>query len=266
MLLEDPNSRLTSSDLCEKLQEILVFARAEHSQSLAAGRTEPIAKTVFEALLDVDKTAPSNAEEIAAVKAKTVEETQHMSQGTTNSHSGTEIGISLAVPQDRQKGKSKRIGKSQRLDNIPLGKVAHRAEVLETALNVRSEGIEPDQTRHSTTKTDASTGSVPSHRDILVKTESEAEPAVLQGINFSLPSGPPEGSTRQLKEEKFLPPPPIFKTPDPSLDIVQVRQELERQRAKGLEARFASLFSKSRKDQYLRKFIKDRDIVSLLDT
>ena len=231
MLLEDPNSRLTSSDLCEKLQEILVFARAEHSQSLAAGRAKPIAKTVFEALLDVDKTAPSNAEEIAAVKAKTVEETQHMSQGTTNSHSGTEIGISLAVPQDRQRGKSKRIGKSQRLDNIPPGKVAHRAEVLETALNVRGEGIEPDQTRHSATKTDV-----------------------------------PEGSTGQLKEEKFLSPPPIFQTLDPSLDIVQVRQELEIKRAKGLEARFASLFSKSRKDQYLRKFIKDRDIVSLLDT
>ena len=65
-----------------------------------------------------------------------------MSQGTTNSGSGAGIGISLAVPQDRQKGKSMRIWKSQRLDNIPLVKVAHRAEVLETALNVRSEGIE----------------------------------------------------------------------------------------------------------------------------
>ena len=209
----------------------MVFARAEHSQSLAAGRAKPIAKTVFEALLDVDQTASSNAGEIAVIRAKTARGTQHISQPTTNGHSGIEIGKSLTVAQDRQKGKSKRIGKSQRLGSIPLGKVAHRAEVLETALNVPSEGIEPDQTRHSATKTDV-----------------------------------PEGSTGQLKEEKFLSPPPIFQTLDPSLDIVQVRQELEIKRAKGPEARFASLFSKSRKDQYLRKFIKDRDIVSLLDT
>ena len=375
MLLEDPNSRLTSSDLCEKLKEILVSAKAEHSRSLTAGKANPIANTIFEALLDVDKTASSNAEEIAVIRAKAAEGTQHMSQPTTNGHSRTKIDKSLAVPQDRQKGKSKRIGKSQRLDNIPLGKVAHRAEVLETALNARDKGVEPDQTRHSATKTDVSTGSIPPHRDIPVKAESEAERAFLQGINLPLPSGHPEGSTRQLKEKCLIQTPstsllipqanpaiavhqpeqsdgrmsdvplttppdelqsfntreqpdsfprssdpqrstrtgmvsgsklpvdkgkpdtsnsppkapvaeqrkvdigagstssssplsplPIFQTLDPSLDIVQVRQELESKRAKGLEARFASLFGKSRKDQYLRKFIKDRDIVSLLDT
>ena len=61
-------------------------------------------------------------------------------------------------------------------------------------------------------------------------------------------------------------PPPAFQTLDPFLDIVKVRQELENKRAKGLEAQFAPFLRRNRKDQYLGKFIKDRDIVSLLDT
>ena len=360
MLLEDPNRRLTSSDLCEKLKEILVSAKAEHSLSLTAGKAKPIANTIFEALLDVDQTASSNAGEIAATGAKAAEGTQHMSQ-PTNGHSGTEIDKSLTVAQDRQKGKSKRIGKSQRLGSIPLGKVAHRAEVLETALNSRDKGVEPDQTRHSATKTGVANliievhqpekydgrmsnvpltmpldklqslkprewlGSFPSSSSpqrstrtgmvsgsrLLVEEGKTGNSASLTGFvnhdGFSapeeeLPPSPPntpvqdpkkrgtgreeEGGrsertrpgtpvTEQRKVDikaestsasSLLSPPPAFQTLDPSLDIFKVRQELESKRAKGLEAQFPPFLRRNRKDQYLGKFIKDRDIVSLLDT
>ena len=250
MLLEDPNSRLTSSDLCEKLKEILVSAKAEHSLSLTAGKAKPIANTIFEALLDVDQTASSNVGEIADIRAKTAEGAQHMSQPTTNGHSGTEIDKSLTVPRDQQKGKPKRIGKSQRLGSIPLGKVAHRAEVLETALNAHDEGVEPDQPRHSATKINVSTGSMPPHFS------APAE---------ELPPSPPNTPVQDPTSNSPLKA-PALQTLDPSLDIVKVRQELENKRARGLEAQFAPFLRRNRKDQYLGNFIKDRDIVSLLDT
>ena len=250
MLLEDPNSRLTSSDLCEKLREILVSAKAEHSLSLTAGKAKPIANTIFEALLDVDQTASSNVGEIADIRAKTAEGAQHMSQPTTNSHSGTEIDKSLTVPRDQQKGKPKRIGKSQRLGSIPLGKVAHRAEVLETALNAHDEGVEPDQPRHSATKINVSTGSMPPHFS------APAE---------ELPPSPPNTPVQDPTSNSPLKA-PALQTLDPSLDIVKVRQELENKRARGLEAQFAPFLRRNKKDQYLGNFIKDRDIVSLLDT
>ena len=368
MLLEDPNSRLTSSDLCEKLREILVSAKAEHSLSLTAGKAKPIANTIFEALLDVDQTASSNVGEIADIRAKTAEGAQHMSQLTTNGHSGTEIGKSLTVPRDRQKGKSKRIGKSQRLGSIPLGKVAHRAEVLETALNSHDKGVEPElkeekcliQTpstsllmppanpaidgrisdiplttppdklrplkpgerlgpfsRSSGPQRSTRTGMVSGSRFLVDEGETGNFASPTGFVNrdgFSapeeeLPPSPPntpvqdpkkrgvgreeEGGwsermrpgisnsplkapvTEQRKADieaestfpsSLLSPPPALQTLDPSLDIVKVRQELENKRAKGLEAQFAPFLRRNRKDQYLGNFIKDRDIVSLLDT
>lgn len=133
MLCKDPAMRITSSDLCKLLVDILKWARLDRSNLIATGLTKDTDETVLEALLEFDKKAPSNAAEAAQVKSSG--SLQISAQRMTNSNAAATANTLSAIPQDRPPRKSRRIGKSDRLDNIPLAKTAHRAEILEKELN-----------------------------------------------------------------------------------------------------------------------------------
>ncbi|OCL07958.1 hypothetical protein AOQ84DRAFT_377203 [Glonium stellatum] len=315
MLLRDPNSRLTSSILCEKLREILVLAEAWHSESLAAGKLKPITNTIFEALLDMNKMARPDVEEIAAVKSKGPKETQEMLQGMTNGRVGTEIGKPLAVPQDHRGEKSRPIRELQQLDSVPLRNVVHQVGVLET-----EKETELDQTMHNTHKIGESSIFIPLSYEYFAMTELEAGSVLFKretsgyllniwrncigqsNLMVELPMflvlslqmiralpilEDSEIHLRQVQTHRVqlevtirrkvdfrttssilpphLPPPLPFPTLDKSLDIVQARLELEHKQAKGLEAQLAYIFGRTKKDQYLKKFIKKRDIKFVVD-
>jgi hypothetical protein len=330
MLCADPKRRITSSQLCEELGDLLRLARSDRSTSLATGRTKDTDKTVLEALLEFEKKASSNAAE--ADKPKFVGEVQQKAQGAANGNMEVKAGVSLANPQDRQPRKSRRIGKSERLDNITLAKTAHRAEILEAELNshdlptVRESPIEheadaaadPGKPRetdfrssprrlaspatHSRNGLGAPRkpdGSLPNISTSPVTTEynlhqsegqtpgaspsqlpsanpkersSQSLPAQTQHLP-SLPSGIVQEKASVVESQNFSKSAPLIHSPsspvqppvlDPSFDICKVRQELEKNRSKGFEAQLASIIGRNKKDSYLKKFIKNRDIVSLV--
>jgi hypothetical protein len=120
MLLEHPQKRSDSTALCKELNDILVLARhaADKKEHTAMTRGMSTHETVLQALLTVDNKSPAN----------TIQPSQ---QEMTKSHRGSR----LSIVQDRDHRASGRKGKSERIDNIPLAKTAHRAELLQNELN-----------------------------------------------------------------------------------------------------------------------------------
>ncbi|KAF2811553.1 uncharacterized protein BDZ99DRAFT_518812 [Mytilinidion resinicola] len=120
MLLANPRRRITSEKLCKRLEDILIVCEDERSKRNPAMDPD---KSVLEALLEYEK--------------KPRQTNTARRSYTTRTPSGTNTdsrGSSLRTSGDRQYRKSKRVGKFEKLDNVPHAQTAGRAEMLEEEL------------------------------------------------------------------------------------------------------------------------------------
>lgn len=128
MLRKDPRRRLSSQPLCEELDTILKKAEIEQSKAISPGETNDATKTVLEALLDFDNRVRNNPSDASVVNS--TRSTSKKTQSTSHTERFDDNNFQLNVPRHHSSRKSKRIGKSQRLDNVTLRKTAHRANLL----------------------------------------------------------------------------------------------------------------------------------------
>ncbi|OAP62701.1 hypothetical protein AYL99_01928 [Fonsecaea erecta] len=117
MLLEDPEKRVTSAELCVELEDIVLLAKAKTDKDALGKR---IAESLLTDLFNFDKEAPANQAQAS-----------HPKPAKSTKASG-------------------RIGKSQRLDNIPPAKTAHRAEMLTKELQIPKPLLESPQIQFGT--------------------------------------------------------------------------------------------------------------------
>lgn len=101
LLLGDPAKRILSPGLCERLGNILIVARIKFEQQLSSGIVEPISPTIVRILQD---NLQGSSETV----------------NTPQEHR-------VASHPDRETRAPKRIGKSERLEQIPKLKTGHRA-------------------------------------------------------------------------------------------------------------------------------------------
>jgi hypothetical protein len=127
MLRASPSDRIRSRELSTELKHILDRAKREGK------RQEKIHGSVLEALLQFDRSAPSN--EMEAAKAKHIEKVHHHGQKAAHEQNRVDMGSNLHVVTGSIH-RSVRINKSEQLASVPLAKTAHRAEILEKILDV----------------------------------------------------------------------------------------------------------------------------------
>ncbi|EXJ79744.1 serine/threonine protein kinase [Capronia epimyces CBS 606.96] len=308
MLLGSPQQRISSTALCERLKFMLKAADMDYANSR---RDASIHESVLKALLEYDQQAPANSTQAARAKSAGLERLAPPSASSRGS----------AAAQDAAPRKSRRIGKSERLDNIPRGKTAHRAEDLERELQAQADVHEPEPSAMSdlydSPVEEADGAMIPSfQRPVTPTPRFRPRP---QQINVTQlgdptrkvkpPNGPDPATNPQLPRQPYQPPngdqgrpqvspssmwprprqpftrPPPVREPEsspepkrstpprmppgpvlvptlePSLDICRVREELERNRPN----RIASFVGIPKKDLYLKKFIKNRDIKFIVD-
>lgn len=129
MLLWNPGDRISSTHLCEELNFMLKAADTDYTNSHQDAGTH---ESVLKALLDYDQEAPASTTEAARAKSSGMQRVASTSSSSRHWMRGPDGASSAA--HVRAPRKSRRIGKSEKLDNIPRGKTAHRAEDLEREL------------------------------------------------------------------------------------------------------------------------------------
>jgi len=116
MLLKDPDSRLSSSDLCEKLEQVIRHAEADRI-SKNRGKREAH-DSVKRALLTVERFAGK------------------VSQAKSNPQQKSVELQDVTVFNQNNRRTSNRVGKDKKM-NIPLAKTPHREKILEEELENR---------------------------------------------------------------------------------------------------------------------------------
>ena len=127
MLLKDPDYRLSSSDLCKKLEQVLRHAEADRI-SKNRGKKETH-DSVKRALLAVEKAAPlpGKVSQAKSNPQQKIVELQDVTDGNVSNQNNRRI---LFDPSVRA---SNRVGKDKKM-NIPFAKTPHREEILEKEL------------------------------------------------------------------------------------------------------------------------------------
>jgi len=131
MLLTNPNRRLSFEMLCEKLEEIIILAKNDQKRFTEKGQLKVIAPDTLEALLHLDKRAPSTATPIAEVNTAQI--------------AGQGSGSLLPNGRSQLRPGSERVRKSERLEKVVIGKTANRETAISTdlvGLGIVSEGQE----------------------------------------------------------------------------------------------------------------------------
>ncbi|KAI0023755.1 hypothetical protein F4780DRAFT_776381 [Xylariomycetidae sp. FL0641] len=260
MLVADPSQRLSSKALCGRLQIILQKATEDLTRSEADRGYGPIAGNVLECLLALDENAPATAED-----REQVEEAQR----------------SRRTPQDD----SKQAAKSVRLANFIPSKVAHR-RVLGPAKSQRSfkstvyppslstsdliapETIyeEPQEAPKMSTSlqghnyTFHATGSTPTANLSPSKSPSQSQSPISPKseekffLSMESPAGPSRASQRTSMQDL-----------SPTTPTNAPRAADNRPFLRKLSSRLSPRSSKLQKNDYLSKFIKDRDITFVVD-
>ncbi|KAH7171388.1 kinase-like domain-containing protein [Dactylonectria macrodidyma] len=145
MLVNDPEKRLTSTQLYESLSEIIEVARASYQKNLDAGRLKKESEGTLKVLLKLDVHAPAIAKPFSQVSNE--------NNAATNSSSSKSLhGQDLILPQ--QLRSPNRVGKSERFGKILFGKTANREEAIrsDSRISDMSEASEPSS-RHSEKRT-----------------------------------------------------------------------------------------------------------------
>jgi hypothetical protein len=177
-------SGLTSIQLARRGGHTVIEHLLFSHQSLKAGCKPPPHETSqYIALLEYDKKAPSNAAEAAKTKA---------AAGIQQKAQGMIIGNLETKTQHRKSGP---VGKSERLDNIPLAKTAHRTEILEKVLNTPGSVLANTQNQHTSFVPNAPTVNLPTLCESQIEARAVAEPS----IRFRLPSGHLASPINQFK-------------------------------------------------------------------
>jgi hypothetical protein len=112
MLIGSAEDRITAKDLCTHLKQISTHIDA------GAGARDPVPESIMEALLFVDKEAPSRLPDSAISVWSQLSGRPHIPSN------------------DRRTGKS-------RISDIQLMKTSHRSEIFESALSSQSKGDNP---------------------------------------------------------------------------------------------------------------------------
>lgn len=130
MLLKDPDCRLSSSDLCKKLEQVLRHAEADWI-SKNRGKKETH-DSVKRALLTVEKVAPlpGKVSQAKSNPQQKIVELQDVTDGNVSNQNNRRI---LFDPPVRA---SNRVGKNEKM-NIPFARTPHREEILEEELGNR---------------------------------------------------------------------------------------------------------------------------------
>lgn len=130
MLLKDPDCRLSSSDLCEKLEQVLRHAEADWSSKTRGKKgTHDSVKC---ALLTVEKVAPlpGKVSQAKSNPQRKIVELQDVTDGNVSNQNNRRI---LFNPSIRA---SNRVGKDEKM-NIPFAKTPYREKILEEELENR---------------------------------------------------------------------------------------------------------------------------------
>ena len=130
MLLKDPDYRLSSSDLCKKLEQVLRHAEADWVLK-NRGKKETH-DSVKRALLTVEKVAPlpGKVSQAKSNPQQKIVELQGVTDGNVSNQNNLRI---LFDPPVRA---SNRVGKDEKM-NKPFAKTPHREEILEEELGNR---------------------------------------------------------------------------------------------------------------------------------
>lgn len=130
MLLKNPDDRLTSRQLCERLEKVIRHAKIDHQESVAYNKET--SDSVKRALLTIEKAAapPGNASQARSNAQKSMVELQDVTDGTVSNQNPHPL---LFNPSIRA---SNRVGKDKKM-NIPFAKTPHRQEILEEELKSR---------------------------------------------------------------------------------------------------------------------------------
>lgn len=155
MLKADPEERLTSTKLCKELDKILSGAEGKRKAMLQEGTLSETEFSTQYALLVAEKAAPSDS-------------------NTARPHSASRPGpvqLDLTIPGvantlrvniDPAAHQSKRIGKDEKLQKLPLAKTPHREQILEKELGSQYKvfpvGPAHAGNGHNGAKTDSPTG------------------------------------------------------------------------------------------------------------
>ncbi|KAF4932675.1 putative serine/threonine-protein kinase MPS1-like protein [Colletotrichum fructicola] len=126
MLVEDPDGRISSADLCEKLEHIVAEARREYQQGLDLKSIMPESSETLEALLELDKLAPSFA--APRSRLSTASTPTQNSDVSLDTHRAPDIHRLSVL-------RTGRVRKSERINQIVHGKTANREEVLRSDLH-----------------------------------------------------------------------------------------------------------------------------------
>lgn len=147
--------------------EQLLFSHQSHK---AGYKPPPHETSQHNTLLEHDQKAPSNAAE--AAKAKAAAGIQQKAQGMIAGDLETNAAISS------QHRKSGRVGKSERLDNIPLARTAHRTETVEKVLTTPGSVLANNQDQHTSFVPNAPTVNLPTLCESPIKAKAVAEPSI----------------------------------------------------------------------------------------
>ncbi|KAL3291597.1 serine/threonine protein kinase [Colletotrichum asianum] len=125
MLEKDPEKRLSSADLCTRLDTILNEAKATYQNALQSNSLKPESQEILSAMLELDKRAPK----FAGPRPRPATESNGTRKGETiwaadNRHDPSRLAVA----------RSSRVKKSERIDKILRGKIANREEVIQSGL------------------------------------------------------------------------------------------------------------------------------------
>ncbi|KAF4871696.1 Serine/threonine-protein kinase mph1 [Colletotrichum siamense] len=125
MLEKDPEKRLSSADLCTRLDTILIEAKATYQNALQSNSLNPESQEILSAMLELDKRAPK----FAGPRPRPATESNGTRKGETiwaadNRHDPSRLAVA----------RSSRVKKSERIDKILRGKIANREEVIQSGL------------------------------------------------------------------------------------------------------------------------------------
>ena len=131
MLLEHPSDRLTCAQLCNHLQKILEDAKDDRKKMIHDSEIKETHATILQAQLAVEEasrrgTAPGENVDDKQIRVNATVDVEAPDQ--------TYGKTFLRIPVHRSVRNSRRVGKSAKLEKIPLGKTSHRASLLQSEL------------------------------------------------------------------------------------------------------------------------------------
>lgn len=189
MLIGSAEERITAKDLCTHLKQISTHIDAS---ARGAGARDPIPESIMEALLFVDKEAPSRFADPAISVWSQLSGCPHIPSN------------------DRRTGKS-------RMSDIQLMKTSHRSEIFESALGSQSTDDNPSKSYFDFQDHTHVEGVSLANSGRGISPTNAAHPAHL--LNNSAAPQPHRPHKRMLSETRFQ-------------TIFQAHEELERQRWK----------------------------------